>query len=62
MSKSKNNTVDPFELLKKYSADTVRWYLVSQSPVWRTTLFDADGVGGGSTKILQHAPEHILFL
>jgi len=45
MSKTKNNTVDPFQLLKKYSADTVRWYLVSQSPVWRPTLFDAEGVG-----------------
>lgn len=45
MSKSKKNTVDPFELLKKYSADTVRWYLVSQSPVWRPTLFDSEGIG-----------------
>ncbi|RPI06320.1 MAG: isoleucine--tRNA ligase [Ignavibacteriae bacterium] len=45
MSKTKKNTVDPFELLKKYSADTVRWYLVSQSPVWRPTLFDAEGIG-----------------
>ena len=45
MSKSKNNTVDPFELLRKYSADTVRWYLVSQSPVWRPTLFDSEGIG-----------------
>ncbi|MCX6120579.1 MAG: isoleucine--tRNA ligase [Ignavibacteriales bacterium] len=45
MSKSKKNTVDPFELLKKYSADTVRWYLVSQSPVWRPTLFDSEIIG-----------------
>jgi isoleucyl-tRNA synthetase len=45
MSKTKKNTVDPFDLLKKYSADTVRWYLVSQSPVWRPTLFDAEGIG-----------------
>ena len=45
MSKSKKNTVDPFELIHKYGADTVRWYLVSQSPVWRPTLFNEDGVG-----------------
>ena len=45
MSKTKKNTIDPFELLKKFSADTVRWYLVSQSPVWRPTLFDAEGIG-----------------
>ena len=45
MSKTKKNTVDPFELLNKFSADTVRWYLVSQSPVWRPTLFDSEGIG-----------------
>lgn len=45
MSKTKKNTVDPFELLHKYGADTVRWYLVAQSPVWRPTLFDEDGIG-----------------
>ena len=45
MSKSKKNTVDPFELMKKYGADAVRWYLVAQSPVWRPTLFDEEGIG-----------------
>ncbi|HXG37207.1 MAG TPA: isoleucine--tRNA ligase [Bacteroidota bacterium] len=44
MSKSKGNTVDPFALLQKYGADATRWYLVSNSPVWRPTLFDEDGV------------------
>jgi len=45
MSKTKKNTVDPFDLLRKYGADTVRWYLVAQSPVWRPTLFDEEGIG-----------------
>jgi isoleucyl-tRNA synthetase len=45
MSKTKKNTVEPFSLLEKYGADTVRWYLVSQSPVWRPTLFDEEGMG-----------------
>jgi isoleucyl-tRNA synthetase len=45
MSKTKGNTVDPFALMKKYGADSVRWYLISQSPVWRTTLFDEEGIG-----------------
>ena len=44
MSKSKKNTVDPFELMKKYGADATRWFLVSSSPVWRPTLFDEAGV------------------
>ena len=45
MSKTKGNTVDPFGLIEKYGADATRWYLVSQSPVWRPTLFDEDGIG-----------------
>jgi isoleucyl-tRNA synthetase len=45
MSKSKSNTVDPFELIERYGADAVRWYLVSNSPVWRPTLFDEEGIG-----------------
>lgn len=45
MSKSRKNTVDPFALIQKYGADSVRWYLITQSPVWRPTLFDEEGVG-----------------
>jgi isoleucyl-tRNA synthetase len=45
MSKSKGNTVDPFGLIDKYGADATRWYLVSNSPVWRPTLFDEEGIG-----------------
>jgi len=44
MSKSKGNAVDPFELFDKYGADATRWYLVTSSPPWRTTLFDEDGI------------------
>ncbi len=44
MSKSKGNSVDPFTVIEKYGADTVRWYLVAASPPWRPTLFDEDGM------------------
>jgi len=44
MSKSKNNTVDPFVLFDKYGADVTRWYLVVTSPPWRPTLFDEEGL------------------
>ncbi len=44
MSKSKGNTVNPFELFDKYGADAARWYLVTTSPPWRPTLFDEEGV------------------
>ncbi len=44
MSKSRGNTVDPFMLFDKYGADATRWYLVTNSPPWRPTLFDEDGL------------------
>jgi isoleucyl-tRNA synthetase len=44
MSKSKGNTVDPFELFERFGADVTRWYLVTTSPPWRPTLFDEEGL------------------
>lgn len=44
MSKSLGNTVDPFELFNKYGADATRWYLVTNSPPWKPTLFDEEGL------------------
>jgi isoleucyl-tRNA synthetase len=44
MSKSRGNTVNPWELLEKYGADATRWYLLAVSPPWTPTRFDEDGV------------------
>ncbi|SHE98082.1 Isoleucyl-tRNA synthetase [Tissierella praeacuta DSM 18095] len=44
MSKSRGNTVDPFELFDKYGADVLRWYLIYVSPPWVPTKFDEDGL------------------
>lgn len=44
MSKSLGNAVDPFELFNKYGADATRWYLVTNSPPWKPTLFDEEGL------------------
>ena len=52
MSKSKGNTVDPFMLFDKYGADTTRWYLIVNSPPWRPTLFDEEGVAEIQRKFL----------
>lgn len=44
MSKSKGNTVDPFKVLNEYGADTVRWYMMSNSAPWENLKFSIDGL------------------
>lgn len=44
MSKSKGNTVNPFELFDQYGADALRWYLLHVSPAWSPTKFDIEGI------------------
>ncbi len=44
MSKSKGNTVDPFEVIREYGADTVRWYMMSNSSPWENLKFSDDGL------------------
>jgi isoleucyl-tRNA synthetase len=44
MSKSKGNIVNPFEIIAKYGADLTRWYLITNSPPWKSTIFDEAGI------------------
>ena len=44
MSKSKGNTVDPFEVIQKFGADTVRWYMMSNSSPWENLKFSEHGL------------------
>ena len=44
MSKSRGNIVEPFTTMKKYGADTVRFYLPYTSPVWTPLKFDVNGL------------------
>src|SRR5690625_6774011 len=44
MSKSKGNTIDPNEVIQKYGADTVRWYMMSNSSPWEDRRFSEDGL------------------
>jgi isoleucyl-tRNA synthetase len=40
MSKHKGNVVNPFDIMEKYGADILRWYLISNSPPWRPKTFN----------------------
>lgn len=44
MHKSKGNAVEPFSIMHKYGADTVRWYLAYVSPTWTPLKFDEEGL------------------
>lgn len=44
MSKRLGNGVDPFEVMDRFGADAVRWYMVSNSQPWDNLRFDVDGV------------------
>src|SRR6266478_5423193 len=44
MSKTRGNTVDPFQVIGQYGADAVRWFLVASSPPWKPKLFDVDTI------------------
>jgi isoleucyl-tRNA synthetase len=52
MSKSRKNTVEPWDVLAKEGADALRWYLISSSPPWLPTRFDRKGVIEASQKLL----------
>lgn len=44
MSKSRGNTVDAFEVIDRYGADALRWYLIVNNPPWKPTLFNEDDI------------------
>jgi isoleucyl-tRNA synthetase len=44
MSKSRGNTVDPFDVMDRYGADAVRWYLMSMSPAWKAKAFNEEDI------------------
>ena len=60
MSKSRGNTVNPWEVIGEYGADAVRLYLVAGSQVWLPKRFDRrtiPEVAGGFLNTLRHTYE-----
>ena len=44
MSKHVGNVTDPFEMINKYGADAVRFYMLTNSEPWDNLKFDPNGV------------------
>ena len=52
MSKSKGNAVDPFDALKTYGADAIRWYFYTNSAPWLPNRFHDKAVTEGQRKFM----------
>jgi leucyl-tRNA synthetase len=46
MSKSKKNVVDPDQMVERYGADAVRWFMLSDSPPERDLPWSESGIEG----------------
>ena len=44
MSKRLGNTADPFDIIKRYGSDPLRWYMMTNSQPWDNLRFDEAGV------------------
>ena len=45
MSKTRGNVVDPWEVIGRFGADTIRLYLLASSQVWLPKRFDQEAIG-----------------
>ena len=52
MSKHLGNVVDPFEMLDKFGADSLRWYFYTTSAPWLPKRFSEEAVQEGQRKFL----------
>jgi isoleucyl-tRNA synthetase len=47
MSKSKGNTVEPWQVIEKYGADAMRWYFFTSKQPWDGYRFSEEAIGEG---------------
>lgn len=52
MSKSRGNAVDPNEMIARFGADAIRWYLMTVSSPWTPKKFDPEGVAEVQRKFI----------
>lgn len=62
MAKSKGNGVDPFEVIRSYGADTVRWYMMSNTPPWENLKFSEKGLQETQRKLFNTVMNTYSFL
>ncbi len=53
MSKSRGNVVDPFVMMEKYGADSLRWYLLNSSQPHLPKAFNEDDIVKGQRKFFR---------
>jgi isoleucyl-tRNA synthetase len=52
MSKSRGNTVDPWDAIAEHGTDAIRWYLITSSNTWVAKRYDPAAVQEASRKFL----------
>ena len=52
MSKSRGNTIDPWEILGKQGADAMRWYLYTSCPPWTPRAFTVETIDEALKKFM----------
>ena len=55
MSKSKGNTVDPWDAIDEFGTDALRWYLIVSSNPWVPKRYDPEGVREAARKFFDTA-------
>ena len=62
MSKSKGNTIDPDDIIKKYGADTIRLFILFAAPPEQNLEWSDSAIEGGYKFLKDFGSFHILYV